>query len=210
MEGAAQKDLEQRLGAAHRQVPADSSAGVSVTGLTEHSADYYCEMGIGEPWHHKRLKRKASATSTSMGGSKSDPSSVDHVQSGHTQASGWTETKVAEPLTRSVVSILGPFANIVIHFTRKDNTSRQDIIRMGDIPDQSTHLPSWKQLVNILKTGGKFGLDFKDGSEYIVVNSQINIHEERQFLACLQYLRNANILNAEAAVCSTGQFEVTL
>ena len=59
------------------------------------------------------------------------------------------------------------------------------------------HLPSCEKLVNILKAGGKFGLAFKDGSEYIVVNGQINVHEERQFLACLQYLRNANRLIAE-------------
>jgi hypothetical protein len=85
-------------------------------------------------------------------------------------------------------------------FTRAGDIAKQDIVRMGDISDQCTQLPSWKKLVNILKAGGKFGLAFKDGSEYIVVNGQINVHEERQFLACLQYLHNSNRLNADAAV----------
>lgn len=39
MEDAAQKGLEQRLGTARRPAPADSSAGVSLTGLTEHSVE---------------------------------------------------------------------------------------------------------------------------------------------------------------------------
>jgi hypothetical protein len=46
---------------------------------------------------------------------------------------------------------------------------------MGDILDQCTQLPSWAKLVDILKAGRKFGLVFKEGSEYIIINGQINV-----------------------------------
>ena len=107
-----------------------------------------------------------------------------------------------EPSTSNAALLSAPISEIVILFTRAGDPARQDIIQMGDILDQCTQLPSWAKLVDILKAGGKFGLAFKEGSEYIIINGQINVHEERQFLACLQYLRNANRLNAEAAVCS--------
>jgi hypothetical protein len=92
MEGAAQKDLEQRLGTARRPVPADSSAGVSLMGLTEHSAENGLESSIAGPWRSKRLKQKASTTSTSTDGARLYPSSVGHVQSGGAGTSQRTAT----------------------------------------------------------------------------------------------------------------------
>jgi hypothetical protein len=192
MEGAVQKDLQQRLGTARRPVPADSSAGISLTGLTEHSAENGLPSGVVGRCG-KRLKRKVSATTTFLGGARLYPSSVGKMQSKDVGTSQSTATNF-EPSA--------PISEIVILFTRAGDPARQDIIQVGDILDQCTQLPSWAKLVDILKAGGKFGLAFKEESEYIIINGQINVHEERQFLACLQYLRNANRLNAEAAVCS--------
>jgi hypothetical protein len=88
-------------------------------------------------------------------------------------------------------------------FTRAGDATRQDIIRISDIADESTRLLSWVKLVDILKAGGKFGLGFRDGGEYMVIDGQVKVHSERQFLAYLQYFCNINKLNAEAVVYFT-------
>ncbi|KFZ14248.1 hypothetical protein V501_03333 [Pseudogymnoascus sp. VKM F-4519 (FW-2642)] len=74
MEHAARKELEQRLGATHRPVPADSSAGVSLSGLTEHSAERGFTSGVAAPERSMTLKRKASATKSTLA-DKAGPSS---------------------------------------------------------------------------------------------------------------------------------------
>jgi hypothetical protein len=148
-----------------------------------------------------KLKPNDSAKSTAADGARPYASSVGYVQSredaGTSQSTTFTEVS-----TRNTASVPAPFSDIVVHFTRVGDTTRQDIIRMGDISDLSTHLPSWAKLVDIIEAGGKFGLGFVQRSECIVAEGQINTHNERQFLACLQYLRNNNRLNVEAAVCS--------
>ncbi|KFY98359.1 hypothetical protein V500_01724 [Pseudogymnoascus sp. VKM F-4518 (FW-2643)] len=196
MEHAARKELEQRLGATHRPVPADSSAGVSLSGLTEHS-------GVAAPERSMTLKRKASATKCTLA-DKAGPyqSSVSFTQCSADAKSSQQSTAITKPSTLNGLSASGPFSNIVILFTRAGDATRQEIIRMSDIAGQSAEFPSWAKLVDILNAGGKFGLGFRDGLEYMVIDGLINMHNERQFLACLQYLRNINKLNAEAVVYS--------
>lgn len=81
MEHAARKELEQRLGATHRPVAADSSAGVSLGGFTEHSAERSSTSGVAAPERSMMLKRKASATKCTLA-DKAGPyqSSVSYTQ----------------------------------------------------------------------------------------------------------------------------------
>jgi hypothetical protein len=176
MEGAVQKDLQQRLGAARRPVLADLSAGISLTGLTEHSAENGLPSGVAGRCS-KRLKRKASVTTMFLGGARLYPSSVGKLESRDVGTSQSTATNF-EPSTSNAALLSAPISEIVILFTRAGDPARQDIIQMGDILDQCTQLPSWAKLVDILKASGKFGLVFKEGSEYIIINGQINVHEE--------------------------------
>ena len=203
MEHAAQKELEQRLGATHRPVPADSSAGVSLSGLTEHSAERSFTGGVAAPERSMTLKRKASATKCTLA-DKAGPyqSSVSYTQCSADTKPSQQSTAITEPSTLNRLSASGPFSNIVIIFTRAGDTTRQEIIRMSDIAGRSTEFPSWDKLVDILNADGKFGLGFRDGLEFMVIDGLINMHNERQFLACLQYLRNISKLNAEAVVYS--------
>lgn len=78
-----------------------------------------------------------------------------------------------------------------------NDASRQDIICVGDIVDPSTNLPSWANLVEILKAEDDLGLAFKEDCECFLVNNGIRVGNELQFRACLQYLRNSHILNSE-------------
>ena len=91
---------------------------------------------------------------------------------------------------------------MVFHLMRANDASRQDIICMGDIVDPSTNLPSWANLVEIPKANDDFGLAFKEDCECLVVNNGIRVGNERQFRACLQYLRNSHILNSEVLLCN--------
>jgi hypothetical protein len=82
---------------------------------------------------------------------------------------------------------------------------KQDIIRVSDILDRSTDCPSWAKLVEFLKVDDGFGLAFKEGHEHLVFNNRIRVANERQLLACVQYLYNLQVLNAEALVCTAGE-----
>lgn len=72
---------------------------------------------------------------------------------------------------------------MVFHLMRANDASRQDIIYMGDIVDPSTNLPSWANLVEILKTDDDFGLGFKEDCECLVVNNGIRVGNEPAILA---------------------------
>jgi hypothetical protein len=93
-----------------------------------------------------------------------------------------------------------PISAIVFHFMRFGDASQQDIICVNDILDHSTNCPSWAKLVELLKVDDGFGLAFKEGREFLMVDNRIRVGNERQLLACLQYLRNSNVLNAEVLV----------
>ena len=73
---------------------------------------------------------------------------------------------------------------------------------MTDIVDPSTDHPSWVKLLEIL-ADDKSGISFKESQQVLMVNDRIRVTNERQFLACLQYLLNGNILNSEVFVYNT-------
>jgi len=54
------------------------------------------------------------------------------------------------------------------------------------------------KLLEILKDDNEFGVSFEEGQQFLIVNDRIRVTNERQFLACLQYLLNSNVLNSEA------------
>ena len=55
-------------------------------------------------------------------------------------------------------------------------------------------------LVELLKADDGFGLAFEEGREYLMMNNRIRVANERQFLTCLQYLRNSDVFNSEVFV----------
>ena len=49
---------------------------------------------------------------------------------------------------------------------------------MGDIVDPSTNLPSWANLLKILKADDDLGLAFNEDCECLVVNNGIRVTNE--------------------------------
>jgi hypothetical protein len=87
-------------------------------------------------------------------------------------------------------------------FTRAEDTTKQDIVQMRNISDQSTTQLSWLKLIKILEVDNRVSLGFVEGHDILVFNSQIHVEYKRQFFACLQYLHNLGTLSLEAFVHS--------
>jgi OTT_1508-like deaminase len=204
MEATAKNDLDSRLGIARRSAPAESTAGVSLSGLT------------GSSW-----ARMSTRPLIDLGASGDDVSVVEPPSPPHP-----VEVVTLMPMNPEVDPFIGndflpeptesfsgcrrSTSGMVLHFIRPDDISKQDIISISDIVDSSTGCPSWAMLVDFLKVGDNYGLAFNEAREYLMVNDRIRVSNERQLLACLRYLRNADVFNAEVfvrtineATCST-------
>lgn len=96
----------------------------------------------------------------------------------------------------SSISIL----TMIFHFIQTDDVNKQDIISMKNIFNSSTNCLSWVKLLEILKTDHDFKMTFKKSQEVLMINNQICISNEQQFLVCLQYLHNLNISNLKTFI----------
>ena len=212
MEAAAKHDMENRLGGGRRLVPADSSAGVSLSGLTE-SAEILSQAILQSPACSPTEFDAVMGEGVAIGlsiinaektRSKSSFQPIDVVNLSPPKIDvetvtidGENSAMVREPIFQesSLISVRA----MVFHFMQADDFNRQDIVSMTDIIDPSTDYPSWVKLLEIL-ADDKFGVSFKEGQQVLMVNDRIRVTNERQFLACLQYLLNGNIPNSEAFV----------
>lgn len=188
MEAAAKQELQNRLGL-RRPVPPDSTAGVSLSGLTGHN------LARGTQDESTMMKMVAMsgeymASETLCATSSLRPIAVVDLSSPDEELSQFSFN--ASPVGDSF-----SIAEMVFHVMRPGETHRQDIIAIRDIMDPHSGNPSWIRLVDVLRDDS--GIGFKDG-EFLMVNGRIRIGNERQLLACLQYLRNATVLNSEVFV----------
>ena len=205
MEVIARQDLVRRLGSKRHPIPADSTAGVSITGLTEsrslEATDFeehdesYVEVEVntdtGQPdsTSHSRianshvLSHSVNLTPHITG---SQRGSVNEVDISGRQFE-WQGSQVS-------------VSSMVFHFKYPGGSRRQDIIMIGSILDPRTHTPSWSKLIELLNEENDFGLAFR-GSDILIINNHIHVRNERQFIACLQYLLNSGVLNSEVMIC---------
>ncbi|KAI9773664.1 MAG: hypothetical protein M1840_006938 [Geoglossum simile] len=210
MELAARRDLDYRLGAPRKGGVADSTAGVSLSGLTEVST-----MGMGVQAHlfsqEEAIVLRGSADEGPVAmedevAEEESPSTIGFMNPtppiDEPRPIGFNQTPASTP-TEQFPESSSPttISAMVFHFVRAGDLTRQDIVGMSDILDPVTNFPSWANLVEVLKVDNDYGLAFREHHEYLMVNDRIRVRNERQFRACLQYLRNSNILNSEALVC---------
>ncbi|KIW16613.1 hypothetical protein PV08_03801 [Exophiala spinifera] len=183
MESVAKQDLQNRLGL-RRRVPADSTAGVSISGLTDHNRTS----------QHESLLERVTPSPESVVG-ECTPSSLQPIPVVDTSSS--REESFCSTYTNSPAGHSFAAAEMVFHVMRPNEPQKQDIIGMRDVIDAHTDEPSWPRLVDLLMDDS--GVGFGRG-DYLMVNNQIRVGSERQFLACLQYLRNEMILNCAVYV----------
>lgn len=178
MEGIARGELGDRLGT-HRPVPPDSSAGITISGLTDLLSQDSMVMETVAP----RVSQAAPSQSIRVVDLTHADDEVSH------------EDSTKAPTT-------GPFhiAEMVFHVKRADDSGKQDIITLGDVWDNHSERPSWVKLLGLLKND--CGVAFKEETEYLMVNNRIKVMGERQFRACVQYLQNAMTWNSDVSVYS--------
>lgn len=188
MEAAAKQELQNRLGL-HRPVPPDSTAGVSLCGLTGHNLARRTE-DESTMIEMVAMSGESVARETLCATSSLRPIAVVDLPSPDEELSQFS-------FNISPIGDLFSIAEMVFHVMRPGETQRQDIIAIRDIMDPHSRNPSWIRLVDVLRDDS--GIGFKDG-EFLMVNDRIRVGNERQLLACLQYLRNATVLNSEVFV----------
>ena len=210
MELAAKRDLDYRLGALRTGGVPDSTAGVSLSGLTEASVGAQGYLGSQEDLSVPQgsVDEVPAAMEYETAGEES-PCPVGVTDSTSPINETWptspNKVLVASPTEQFPESNSStPISTMVFHFIRPGDPTRQDIVSMSDIFDPTTNCPSWANLVEVLKVGNKYGLAFREESEFLIVNNRIRVSNERQFRACLQYLHNSKILNSEVLVCGFG------
>lgn len=193
MEATAREELISRLGNPKRLIPADSTAGVSLSGLT--SSDLVnTSIGRFDPWIAHSGNRVAYEAASAV-------DEKEEVQPEHAN----TPIQVLEHREASMQRCFDSnelllITRMAILFKRADDSSRQDIVRMRDILDLPTADLSWSKLVEILEVDNGNGVGFAEGRDFLVFNKEIQVRNKRQFFACLQYLHNLGILSLEASV----------
>lgn len=198
MEAIAREELAGRLGS-RRIVPADSTAGVSLSGLTEWSKIEVADFAKRDRINANFTSHGEVADSDILPGpvalerlhAESRPGSVSEMT-----LSTPTGQSLMEGSDRSVSSI-------VFHFKYQGDETRQDIIMVDSILDPYTHHPSWSRLVELLNSDDSLGLVLQN-SHVLFVNNNIRVRNERQFIACLQYLLNQGVWNSEVMIYDSG------
>jgi hypothetical protein len=189
MEAAAKQELQNRLGL-RRPIPPDSTTGISVSGLIDLYSTRRTEgasrMVEAVTMPGKSMIMESCITPSLHPMPVLDNSSPDEELS-------WV------PYNTFPVSDSFSITEMGSHVMRSSETQRQDIIAIRDIMDHHSGEPSWVRLVDLLMDDS--GVGFKDG-DFLMVNDRIRVSNERQLLACLQYLRNGMVLNSEVYVYS--------
>lgn len=162
MEGAAKQDLKNRLGGLKRAVPADLTAGVSLSGLTNYDLARMASQDL------TRSRRD------SVESSNDTPMPIVPMEKSVDSKQVLSPIEVIT-ISRNEESCLDrggtpPITAVVFHFTRADSTKRQDIVSIGDILDLYTNHPSWEKLVRILEANDGVSLGFKEDREFLMIN----------------------------------------
>lgn len=193
LEATTREELTSRLGNPRRPIPADSTAGVSMSGLLSSDLVTTRRGTFQSSVTYPKSQSVTSVAETAEDSEESQPEQVftaievvDHTAD---RGEPCVDFNKAPSITK-----------MAILFTRAEDTTRQDIVQMCDIFDHSTAHLSWLKLVKILEVDGGVGLGFVEGRDFLVFNSRIRVRDERQFLACLQYLHNLGTLSLEAFV----------
>jgi hypothetical protein len=189
MEAAAREELQGRLGL-RRPVPPDSTVGISLSGLTDSDSARRGMQDDSAMTETVAMSGNSAARETPCATSSLQPIALVDLSSPDEELS-------QTPFSAFAASDSFSVTEMVFHVMRAGETRRQDIIALRDVMVSRSGIPSWIRLVEVLRDDS--GVGFKDG-EFLMVNDRIRVANERQFLACLQYLRNAMALNSDVFV----------
>jgi hypothetical protein len=110
-----------------------------------------------------------------------------------------TENDVVLGPIQTLGGYVRPSPPLVFNVVRADNVDRRDLVSLQDVED-ATQKPSWGSFVKILSDSDGFGVCYDVEMEFLTVNDSLRVGNERQFHACLQFLRNSDCHNANVTV----------
>ncbi|KAI0134023.1 hypothetical protein BJ170DRAFT_690339 [Xylariales sp. AK1849] len=193
METAAKHDIEQKLGmGARRPVPLDSTAGVSLpVALIQHEMHQpdidleHCDfVSMGDTFEQEDCAQHPA-----------NPNSAEH---GSDELSMDDEEYFPSDDGRATDEVASPV--MTFHVKRTDDRRRQDIVTITELIDPLCERPTWELLCVILASDDRFGVGFDHAHEFLLINQRLRVGSDRQFTACLEFLRNAQSWNNEASV----------
>lgn len=192
IEKIAKCEIEQKLAiGAYRQVPLDSTAGVSLpTALLQHEIHQFGndashrfskkEVSEQEDWHKQLAQFDCAPRDVCDSGVQQEVSASD---------SGSGTIEMTSPI-------------MTFHIKREDDERRQDIVAITELVDPLTGRPTWELLCVLLGSRERFGIGFDHKCEFLLINQSLRVGSDRQFTACLEHLRNAQSWNNKALVQS--------
>ena len=207
MEAIAKQDLVQGLGLRRFPIPADSTAGVSLTGLTDATSlgfidledhdESYVDLGIDTVTGQHDFTFNATVPESDIVSHSVDlTAQIPDPQQVNRGDMSLLRTGQQFARQDSQMSI----SSMVFHFKRYGDKMWHEIVMIGSVLDPVTHSPSWSKLVELLNQDGDGGVVFQH-SNVLIINECVWVRNERQFIACLQYLLNSGILNSEVLIC---------
>ncbi|EXK76845.1 hypothetical protein FOQG_18430 [Fusarium oxysporum f. sp. raphani 54005] len=158
MEGVAKQELNSRLGQ-RRSVPPDSTAGVSLSGLTD--ADY-----TGGGIQGDLVRAQATAVpERELSPITPSPQPIETIDLSPQDEDSYRASAETSLLWTTNSSLM-----MVFHVMRADDAKKQDIVALTDIMGPVTGSPSWSRFTEILASGGDLGVGFRVREEFLVVN----------------------------------------
>ncbi|KAK1658789.1 hypothetical protein BDP55DRAFT_681755 [Colletotrichum godetiae] len=208
MESVARQELLSRIGSA-KTFQLDSTAGVSLTGLVDYRPP--------SPAESLNTTDDSSPPGSSMESSPDSPEDEDgNAPAQTTPAKGEELSPKASRTERSGETTSlpsqicrGNYHNLdfVLNIRRAEDPQRRDLVASEDILDTSQK-PSWQKLVEILSDTERFGVHFVEEEEFLVIDEILWVRNERQFHACLQFLRNSGCCNVGVEVRTYGSLKL--
>lgn len=215
MEAAIKQDLDPRSKPSHRTVPPDSSAGVSLSGITEPRSTSVMSGALFEPRtciRRKIMPRWLASQNGSCAHSE-EPESVIPFSGtpSSVQQTGTFDFDCENGIynirnSSMAFSLPSKIMTMVLHFERADNPLKQEIVRISEISDHVNQQPSWEKLVEILNSNGRFRINFSFENDLLKIENHV-VEDQRQLAACLQYLCNIDNLNGHCLVYDRNTIE---
>ncbi|KAJ2898050.1 hypothetical protein MKZ38_004218 [Zalerion maritima] len=218
----AKVQLESRLSPGGGRIPLDSTAGISLSGLTDLVSlkgdilPASSGAGTGSTIHEEMelsSSHPTTASSYSPLPSNADGDHGDDLPVQDPEATYYSdessksnnvfETPPSSPPPRASTPTS---SEVVLHIVRDGDSNKQDLVALTDIVDLASGTSLWGNLVAMLRgePGDAFAVGFEEGKDYLVVNEKVRVRNERQFRTCLQHLKNSAMKNADVVVYRHG------
>ncbi|EGU86428.1 hypothetical protein FOXB_03053 [Fusarium oxysporum f. sp. conglutinans Fo5176] len=195
MEGVAKQELNSRLGQ-RRSVPPDSTAGVSLSGLTD--ADY-----TGGGIQGDLVRAQATAVpERELSPITPSPQPIETIDLSPQDEDSYRASAETSLLWTTNSSLM-----MVFHVMRADDAKKQDIVALTDIMGPVTGSPSWSRFTEILASGGDLGVGFRaamlnttSSPVAQATGFMLEVFERSETLPCIY---SKGLDQSQAACCAT-------